>query len=85
LGGVEHTVEVSADTLFEAVAAALAALRADGWVGEIGRGLTTVTVSVQEPAIEHRVQVQHFLAWLEKKGGSPAEMTLRKKVEKMLA
>jgi hypothetical protein len=45
LDGIEHTVEATASTLYGAVAAALAALRDDGWVGEIGNGLTTVSVS----------------------------------------
>jgi hypothetical protein len=48
---VEHSVEVTAATLYEAVATALAALQQDTWVGEIGRGLTTVTVVVQQPPV----------------------------------
>ena len=84
LEGVEHTVEVTADTLFEAIAAALAALREDDWVGQIGNGLTTVSVTVEQPAVQHQVRVKDFLAWLKRKGGSPAEVMLRKKLEKML-
>jgi hypothetical protein len=84
LDGIEHTVEVTAATLYEAVAAALAAFREDEWVGQIGNGLTTVNVSVQQPVVEHHVRVQDFLAWLRKKGGSPAEVALDK-LTKMLA
>jgi hypothetical protein len=84
LEGIEHTVEVTAATLFEAVAAALTAFREDEWVGQIGNGLTTVGVSVHQPAVEHRVRVKDFLAWLKKKGGSPAEVSLREKLTKML-
>ena len=43
-----------------AVAAALAAFREDEWVGQIGNGLTTVNVTVQQPAAEHQVRVQDF-------------------------
>jgi hypothetical protein len=46
---IEHSVEVTAETLYEAIATALAALQKDVWVGEIGQGLTTVTVLVQQP------------------------------------
>jgi hypothetical protein len=37
---VEHSVEVTAETLYEAIATALAALQQDNWVGEIGQGFT---------------------------------------------
>src|SRR5439155_23824960 len=40
--GVEHTVEVTADSLYEAVAQGLRVFHEDTWVDEIGRGLTTV-------------------------------------------
>ena len=85
LDGIEHTVEVTAPSLYEAVAAALAAFREDEWVGQIGHGLTTVSVTVQQPAVEHHVRVKDFLAWLERRGGSPAEVALREKLGKMLA
>ena len=39
---VEHSIEVTAETLYEAIATALAALQQDNWVGEIGQGFTTV-------------------------------------------
>jgi hypothetical protein len=84
LDGIEHTVEVTAATLYEAVAAALAAFREDEWVGKIGSGLTTVNVTVQQPAVEHHVRVKDFLAWLKKRGGSPAEVSLREKLTRML-
>jgi hypothetical protein len=67
LEGIEHTVEVTAATLYEAAAAALAAFRDDEWVEQIGNGLTTVSVSVQQPAVEHHVRVKDFLARLNKK------------------
>jgi len=68
---------VAGGSVYEAIAAALAAFRGDEWVGQIGTGLTTVSVTVQQPAIEHRVRVQDFLAWFKKKSGSPAEVALR--------
>jgi hypothetical protein len=42
-------LDVTAETLYEAVAQALAALRLSDWVGDIGGGLTTVTVKVRPP------------------------------------
>jgi hypothetical protein len=81
---VEHSVEVTAATLYEAVATALTALQQDTWVGEIGRGLTTVTVVVQQPPVRHEVKMKDFLSWLGRQGGSPAEIILREKLGKML-
>jgi hypothetical protein len=83
--GVAHSTEVTAGSLYEAVAAALASLRKDDWVGEIGRGLTTVKVEVQQPPVTHEVRMKDFQAWLERKSGSPAETVLRDKLVKMLA
>jgi hypothetical protein len=36
--GHRHSLDVTAETLYEAVAQALAAFRNDGWLGEIGLG-----------------------------------------------
>jgi hypothetical protein len=77
LHGVEHTVEVTAGSVYEAVAAALAVLRGDEWVGQIGTGLTTVSVKVQQPAIEHQVKIQDFLAW----GGKEGRLTRRDRAQ----
>jgi len=81
---VEHTVEVTAETLYEAVASALAALNQDIWVGEVPHGLNPISVLVQQPQVKHEVKMQDFLAWLGRKGGSPAEITLREKVARLL-
>ena len=57
---VEHSIEVTAETLYEAIATALAALQQDNWVGEIGQGLTTVSVLVQQPPVKHEVRMKDF-------------------------
>jgi hypothetical protein len=62
--GVEHTLEVSADSLHEAVARALAALRHSDWAGDIGHGQTTITVVVKQPEVQHTVRMRDFEAWL---------------------
>ena len=36
---VDHSIEVTAETLYEAIATALAALQKDNWVGEIRPGI----------------------------------------------
>ena len=81
---VEHSIEVTAETLYEAIATALAALQQDNWVGEIGQGFTTVTVVVQQPPVKHEVKMKDFVAWLGRQGRSPAEVILKQKLEKIL-
>ena len=81
---VEHSVEVTAETLYEAIATALAALQQDNWVGEIGQGFTMVTVVVQQPPVKHEVKMKDFVSWLGRQGRSPAEVILKQKLEKIL-
>lgn len=75
LRGIEHTVEVTADSVYEAVAQALRVFREDTWVDEIGRRLTAVKVVVIQPEVEHRVLIQDFERWLQSDGKTPAEIT----------
>ena len=62
---VEHTVEVSATSVYEAVAQALRIFRDNEWVDDIGHGQTPIMVKVKHPEIEHTVRVQDFERWLE--------------------
>jgi hypothetical protein len=73
--GVSHTVEVTAATLYEAVAQGLAAIRGNEWVAGIAEGLNFVKVSVADVRVEHEVKLGDFTKWLEKAGGSPRDMT----------
>ena len=85
LNGVHHSVEVTADSLYEAVARGLSALQSNSWVGEIGEGLTSITVEVQEKApATHRILVKDFRRWLEARGTTPAEIMARERVRDIL-
>lgn len=79
-----HSVEVTAETLYEAIAQALAALRAQAWVGDIGKGLTTATVTVRHPEITHTVKLQDFENWLQSGVRSPADMLLKTRLRRLL-
>ena len=78
--GIEHTACVDADTLFEAVARGLRAIRDSVWAGQILEGITTVTVCAAAPQAEHRVKITEFKSWLNWTGGSPAKTVHRQKV-----
>ncbi len=84
LNRTAHSLDVTAETLYEAIAQALAALRAHDWVGDIGKGLTTVTVKVRYPEVTHIVKIQDFENWLNNSCKSPAETVLKTRLRQML-
>jgi hypothetical protein len=84
LNGVEHTVEVTADSLYEAVAQELRVFRENDWIDEVGRGQTTISVAVAYPEVQHKVRIQDFERWLESQGRTPAEMSLKGRLQELL-
>ena len=84
LNQTAHALEVTAETLYEAVAQALATARGNDWVGDIGKGLTTVTVKVRNPELTHIVKIQDFENWLNRGCKSPAETTLKARLRQIL-
>ena len=84
LNQTAHALEVTAETLYEAVAQALAAARGNAWVGDIGKGLTTVTVKVRNPELTHIVKIQDFENWLNRGCKSPAETALKARLRQIL-
>jgi hypothetical protein len=80
--GVAHTVEVTAATLYEAVALGLKQIRGNDWVEGIAD--TTVIVCVKNVQVEHAVRVGEFTKWLQRTGGSPADVSRRRKIKEIL-
>jgi hypothetical protein len=84
MDGVSHTVDVTAMTLYEAVAQGLAAVRANDWVAGIAEGLNAIKVSVSNVRVEHEVKLRDFTGWLEKTGGSSREISERQRIRSIL-
>lgn len=84
MDGVKHTVEVTAETLYEAVALGLVAVRGNDWVMGIAQGLNVVEVSVVDVPIKHSVKLQDFNAWLERTAGAPREISKRQRIKSIL-
>jgi hypothetical protein len=80
LEGVAHTVEVTASTLYEAVALGLLAIRGNQWVMGVPNGFNPVKVRVTDIPVDHEVQLKDFTNWLERRGNSPKEVTDRKRI-----
>ena len=70
MDGVSHTVEVTAATLYEAVAQGLA-ICGNEWVAGIAQGLNVIKVSVADVRVELEVKLMDFTKWLERTGESP--------------
>ena len=83
LDGMSHSVDVTASTVYEAVAQALAALRKHDWVSGIPQG-TSVRVSVASVRVDHDVKMADFERWLERTGGSPREVIDRQRIRAIL-
>jgi hypothetical protein len=80
-----HSVEVSAETLFEAVAQAVVEFKDDRTVSNPPGPDTDFTVSVMRKPIEHCIRLKRIQAWAEPTTvGGPAEMLRRERVRKML-
>jgi hypothetical protein len=76
MNGAEHAVEITARSLYEAVARGLVVLRAKDWLEEISQN-STITIAVKEPEVEHRGRIKDFENWLASNGKSPAEQALK--------
>ena len=83
LEGVAHTVEVTAESLYEAIAQGLAALQRSDWVAGFQQGI--VKVSVADVQVEHQVKLTDFTKWLERtNASSPREMIQRQRLRTIL-
>jgi hypothetical protein len=82
--GVRHSVDVTAESLYEAAILGVAALRADGWAEQIAPG-TQLEVQVRGPATTHCVTVIQLRRWCEGICVSPEETLKKRKLRAMLA
>jgi hypothetical protein len=57
--GVRHAVEVTAESVYEAAALGVSALRNSGWADAIAPG-TELEIQVREPATSHRLTVRQI-------------------------
>lgn len=82
--GAEHNVEITAESLYEAVGLGLCALRTDEWSESIPSGNGNVRVTVREPAVEHVVSLRKFEVWVRGTCKGPRERLLKERLRDML-
>ena len=81
--GIEHSVRVRAESLYEAVILGLAKLERHGWEGD-GSQIGWVTVEIHEEPTVHRVHVGKMLEWVKSNGRSPRDETRKGKLRMLL-
>ena len=81
--GISHSVEVEAETLYEAAGIGLARLKKDGWIEGLGPA-SRLEIAVREPSTMHSLTVQQLQRWANGITTSPAEVVRRTKVKHLL-
>jgi hypothetical protein len=82
--GIKHSVEVTADSLFEAAVRGVKALRSGEWNEPPGRA-TLLEIEVSNPIVRHTVSLQHVAQWLNGASASPRESMKKIALRKLLA
>ena len=82
---IEHAVDVTADSLFEAAAVAIRAFREGVFVDELPVAGTELRIAVFPLPVEHRVRLQRVEQWAQTGTvKSPVEMLRRERVRELL-
>ncbi len=82
--GIRNSVELTADSLYEAAVLGLKALKKSAWIESVGPG-TRLEIQVMEPATVHVLAVAQLTRWLDGGATSPAELVKKKKLRELLA
>jgi hypothetical protein len=78
LDKVTHTVEVQAETLFEAAAAAVAAFRQHSWGANALAATAVLRIEVQAPTVVHTVPLAALERWQRSPSTSPKELLAKR-------
>ena len=81
--GIRHSVEVEAESVYEAVVHGVCRLSADPWLEKIGPA-TVLDVDVREPGTKHTISLQQVERWLASVNKNPGEASKKAKLKMML-
>ena len=82
--GIRHSVDVEAESVYEAVVLAVRRFRQDPWTEPLGTA-TVLDVEAREPATTHSISLQQVERWLGGATSSPNEASKKAKLKMMLA
>jgi hypothetical protein len=77
-------VEVTAESIYEAAALGVSALKRDGWADAIAPG-TELEIQVREPATCHRITIHQIRRWCDGVAVSPDETLKKRRLKQLLA
>ena len=80
----EHSVEVYAESLYEAVLRGLGRLQDVGWESNADETIQRVEVEIHQEPTRHIVDVPKLLKWVEEKSSYPAQEIRKEKLRKLL-
>jgi len=81
----EHSVEVYAESLYEAVLRGLSRLEVVGWESNGNETIQRVEVEIHVEPTRHIVDVPKLLKWIREKSTYPAQETRKAKLRKLLS
>lgn len=81
--GIKHTVDVEAESLYEAAVQGIRRLNQDPWIERIGPG-TRLEIEVREPGVKHALSVEQVERWLAGATKNPTEATKKAKLKLLL-
>jgi hypothetical protein len=83
--GIRHSIEVAAESLYEAAALAVREFRRHAWVDDVEPGsVTPLSISVKPPATTHEVSIKQLEKWVASTPKSPRETTQKSRVRELL-
>jgi hypothetical protein len=81
--GIRHTVEVQAESLYEAAILGVRTFKNDPWVEHVGSA-TVLEIEVREPTAKHVLTMQQVERWLAGSSASPSEGAKKAKLKSLL-
>ncbi len=82
--GVRHSVQVTAESLYEAAVLGIKALRACPVPTGVVAPATVLEVEVYQSLTRHSLPLSRLRRWLEGSGRTPAEQVLKKRLREVL-
>ena len=81
--GIRHSVDVEAESLYEAVVVAISRFRHDPWSEQISNA-TLLDIDVHEPSTKHSLSLQQVERWLAGATANPTEASKKAKLKMIL-
>jgi len=81
----EHSVDVYAESLYEAVLRGLRRLQDVGWESNGNETIQRLEVEIHQEPTRHIVDVPTLLKWVKEGAASPAQQTRKEKLRKLLS